>query len=866
MKINCVKLLFCIPLFLLLHSQNVLAQDSIMIAKPKFSKAKFRELFTQGNLMMMENFNDTALRTFLALRDMDPDNANINFKIGQLYLKTSSEKSTAVQYLESAAPKATSRYVPDEPSEKRCPELVYFLLGQAYHLTYRFDEAIAMFEKFSKCVNLGDLAVANDIKRRIEICKNAQIYVNSPLKCTITNLGDSINTDKPEYGAVITADESAIYFTSRRFNSETGGNDNRDVYDNYYEDIWVSYKKEDSTWTEAKPLSTHVNSWYNEAVIGISSDGQQLLLYKNDKEGSIYYSKLEGDQWSYAYMLGTDPQDITDINSSSYEPSACFSADGNILYFVSDRPGGFGGTDIYKCVKLPTGRWSKATNLGPTINSPYNEDAPFMHPDGTTMFFSSNGNKTMGGYDIYFSALGDSGWFPPQNMGYPINTTDDDIFYVMSTDGKRAYFSSLRQEGKGEKDLYMVTIPQRMVVPVTLMKGYVSFLGKDTMMSFVTISATDLETGNVVQEVHPNSRTLKYILPLNAGRYGKKYSLTYEAEGFRPHTELVSVSPDGEYKEIDKNFDFKNSGSISVYGTLTTRSGGAVLREAKISVTDNKSKKLAGIYGIKSDGSYTFDLSGKGGESYTINYESSGYLPMTESIEIPLQPTEFDYKRDVVMETSVMLGTISMKGTVTDKDKVPLRQTKIIVTDNKTGTVVGTFTPNDKGEYYFNLQRGSDYNVSYESPGYLFQSENINVPKERAYSEVTKDILLGRISKGSKMVLNNIFFDSGKSTLRKESNIELDKLLNLLNQEEKIKVEIGGFTDNSGSLYANNNLSQARADAVVNYLIVKGADRLKLVSQGYGDAQPLAPNTINGKPNPKGMQMNRRVEFKILEN
>ena len=180
--------------------------------------------------------------------------------------------------------------------------------------------------------------------------------------------------------------------------------------------------------------------------------------YKNDKEGSIYYSKLDGDQWSYGYMLGTDPGDITDINTQYHEPSACLSPDGNTLYFVSDRPGGFGGEDIYRCVKLPTGRWSKATNLGPTINTEYDEDAPFMHPDGVTLFFSSNGHKTMGGFDIFFSVKSDSGWYPPQNMGYPINTTDDDVFYVMSSDGKRAYFSSVRPEGLGEQDIYMVTL------------------------------------------------------------------------------------------------------------------------------------------------------------------------------------------------------------------------------------------------------------------------------------------------------------------------------------------------------------------------------------------------------------------------
>src|SRR5690349_13293860 len=189
---NRIKLRsYLIPAILFLFSTFVFSQDSIMIAKPKFNKAQFRQNFVQGNLMMLENFNDTALRTFLLLHEWDPLNANVNFKLGQLYLASSSEKSKAVEYLEAAASKATRKYIPDEPSEIRCPELVYKLLGQAYHLTYRFDEAIAMFEKFKTCINMGDLTEANDLKRRIEVCKTAKLFINSPVKCTITNLGDS---------------------------------------------------------------------------------------------------------------------------------------------------------------------------------------------------------------------------------------------------------------------------------------------------------------------------------------------------------------------------------------------------------------------------------------------------------------------------------------------------------------------------------------------------------------------------------------------------------------------------------------------------------------------------------------------------
>lgn len=863
-------------LFCLILSAPTLAQDTMYVngemfvkkaPKPKYNKALFRQLHMEANQMMLENFNDTALRTLLILSNWDPSNANVNYKIGQLYLKTVSEKPMAVEYLERALPKVTRSYDPYDVMIKKCPENVYFLLGQAYHLTYRFDEALAMFDKFSKVANMNDAALASDLRRRMEMCKNAKVFVESPIKCNITNLGDSINTALPEYGAIITADESQLFFTSRRFNAITGGNDNKAPDDSYYEDIWVSDRRADGTWGEARSLSTRINSWYNEAVVGLSADGQQLFLFKNDKGGSIYYSRLEGDEWSYAYMLGTDAGDITDINTNAWEPSACLAPDGSVLYFVSDRPGGYGGRDIYKCVKLPNGRWSKATNLGPTINTPYDEDAPFMHPDGVTMFFSSNGHKTMGGFDIFFSVKGDSGWFPPQSMGYPINTTDDDIFYVMSTDGKRAYFSSVRPEGRGDKDIYMVTLPQRVVIPVTLMKGYISFLGKsDTLSTYVTITATDMETGDIVQEVHPNSRTMKYVLPLNPGRSGKTYAVKFEADGYRPYTEQITVSPEGEYREIDKDFDFKGLGSISIYGKVTTRSG-EVIPGVKITIKNNITKSALGIYGPDPTGNYRFDLSGTGGESYGLTYEAAGYLTMNETLDLPATLSEYDFKKNIIMETAQMMGTISVAGSVKDqKEKMPVKNAKVTVTDNKTGKIVGTYTLNNEGEYYFNVQRGFDYNISYEAEGFLFQSENLSTPKDKTYAEIRKDILLTKITKGAKVVLNNIFFDSGKASLRKESDVELEKLAKFLNDQPGLKVEIGGHTDNKGKKDANLKLSQDRAEAVVQYLIIKGIDRARLIAQGYGDAQPVAPNEINKKPNLKGMQMNRRVEFKILEN
>ncbi len=197
-----------------------------------------------------------------------------------------------------------------------------------------------------------------------------------------------------------------------------------------------------------------------------------------------------------------------------------------------------------------------------------------------------------------------------------------------------------------------------------------------------------------------------------------------------------------------------------------------------------------------------------------------------------------------------------------------LREATIIVKDNVTGQLIDTYYPNvDSGYYYFTLNRGQNYNISYESKGYLFQSENVNVPKQPEYNTMAKNIVLEKVKAGSKIVLNNIFFDSNKSALRKESGIEIEKLVALLNEYPQIKVEVDGHTDNKGKDAVNMKLSQARAEAVVNAIVQKGIPKTRLIAKGFGKTQPIAPNTLpDGKPDPNGMQLNRRVELKIIEN
>jgi outer membrane protein OmpA-like peptidoglycan-associated protein len=536
--------------------------------------------------------------------------------------------------------------------------------------------------------------------------------------------------------------------------------------------FYYSIKKKDGTWSSPKSISENVNTFGNEASISLSADGQQLFLYRDVNGGDIYVSDLDGNFWNMPMELGPN------VNTKAWETHAAVS--GNTLYFVSDRKeGGMGGRDIWRCVKLPNGLWSLPTNLGPQINTPYDEEAPFIHPDGVTMFFSSNGHKSIGGFDIFKSVKDDEGkWSTPENMKAPINTPDDDIFYVQSADGKRGYFSSVRKGGMGEKDIYMINFEKSIAEPLTLLKGYLTFDGTEKAPSNINIVVTDMETGLVVQEVKPNSISGKYILILNPGASGKAYTISYEAEGYQPVSDKIEIPANSSYQEIEKELQLKG-----------------------------------------------------------INFESK------------------------------TLGTITLKGTIKNELAENIAGAKIIVKDNKTGNLVNTYyTNSDSASYYFILNRGENYNLSFEADGYLFQSENVNVPKKPEYSELVKDIVLEKVKAGAKIVLNNIFFDSNKAILRKESNLEIEKVIKLMQDYPEVKIEVSGHTDSKGNDAANLTLSQLRSQAVVAALVKKGVSAKRLVAKGYGESQPIAPNLLpTGKPDLKGMQQNRRVELKIIE-
>jgi outer membrane protein OmpA-like peptidoglycan-associated protein len=496
---------------------------------------------------------NSALEKFKALSLQFPKNSYFKFLIGDCLLELSETKK-AIPFLETASDSLVAEmtfFNYQDGRNVKAPFTAVKRLGVAYRTNYEFNKAIDQFEMYKKLYGSNfekddKKDEREDVANELNICQNGIQLVSNPVKIKVSAVSTIVNSKFPEYAPVISADEKTLIFTSRR--GVEG--DKKDALDyNYYEDIYISEKSDEGKWQSPKKISDNVNSTGHEASIGLSVDGQQLLIYSSqeDPDGDIYLSTLDGDVWS-------KPVPFIEINSKSAETHACFNVDGTAVYFTSDREeGGYGGFDIYKIAKLPDGTWSQPINMGPTINTKYDETAPFIHPDGVTLFFSSNGHKTMGGYDIFKSEIDQEtySWSAPSNVGYPINTTGDDVFYVTSVDGNRAYYASEKADGQGEKDLYIITLvdKKKKKKALTVMTGIFNMGDDGEVPDDAQITVKDAETGEILGIYKPNSKTGKYLFILPPG---KTYDVSYEVEGYLFKSENLIVPTSSSFSKIHK--------------------------------------------------------------------------------------------------------------------------------------------------------------------------------------------------------------------------------------------------------------------------------------------------------------------------
>ncbi len=510
----------CFSFFIFIGSQLSYSQEN---------KEKIDELINEGN------FEDAIMIGNQMLEEL-PDDPILNFKIGYCYLNTILKKSMATSYLKKSVDSFKN-----SNSQNSLAIEARFYLGKSFHKNSEFEQAIDIFDELKAEIKNKEMLSAID--QEIQQCNNGIKFKNNPVNIQITNIGQTINSNYTDHSPVVAADESVLIFTSRRkqFETEQAKPDGQ-----YNEDIYIS-NFDNGGWSKPVGISKNINTDAHEASIGLSADGQQLLIYRDLEGGTILSSYLIGDEWSSPSNLGEN------INTRSRETHATISSDNNLLYFTSDRAGGYGGLDIYQSVKQPNGSWGKAVNLGPTINTAQDEEGPFIHPDGINLYFSSKGHETMGGYDIFLSKKNEFGtWSIPENLGYPINTTEDDVFFNTTPDGKRAYFSSYHEDGFGFTDIYMMGLPEAEEKPVTVVKGVVAACKSE--IKDVQISIFDNSKNGEIGMYKPNSTTGKYLFILTRG---KKYKAIFKVGDNIVHTEEFHISENADYQVIYKLIELK---------------------------------------------------------------------------------------------------------------------------------------------------------------------------------------------------------------------------------------------------------------------------------------------------------------------
>ncbi|MDN5214607.1 OmpA family protein [Fulvivirgaceae bacterium BMA12] len=633
----------------------------------------YKKLIKKGDKFYQKGYFDEAAEHYKRASDIIGGNVAIDYRLGMAYLE-GSFKHEAMTYLKK---------VFDEFPEYN-PDLEFYL-AQAYQFSNNFEKALDHYLSFRP--KAYDKFI---IDQNIKQCNMGIEYVNNPKEVKIENLGSVVNSESHDYAPLISADESTLIFTSRR----KGSNDDQLASDNnYYEDIYIS-RKSNGQWTTPEKLGENINTPYHDAAIAFAPDGKQVFIYYSVGNGDIFVSNFDGGNWSKPTPLNAN------INSRYRELSASLTADGKKLYFSSDRPGGHGGLDIYISELQDDGKWGPAINAGPKINTKEDEDAPFIHPEDNMLYFSSRGHFGMGGYDIFRSPYIKGKWGRPRNLGFPINTARDEIYFVIGASNTRGYYATAKEDGLGGNDIYSILMDQR------------------------------------------------------------------------------------DYVDLKK----------------------------------------------------------------TKNVE----IEETNEPEI-----------DLKIEKSSKAPLVIFSGKVIDANTEKPIRAKLVLSDNSRNLVVAVkYTNPQNGTFELQIPANKNYGLTVEKDGYLFHSRSFKKRAILTDKSINATIRLKPADVGSRVILKNIFFDSGKSEIKPESISELDRIYQLLNRTPNLKVQINGHTDNVGDDNYNKALSRRRSKAVERYLISYGIDPSRLSSKGFGEEKPLVSNDdeIGGR------EINRRTEIEIIGN
>lgn len=572
------------------------------------SDKEFKKMFAEAWSYFLYEDYEIALPIYLDMADKGYMNANIDYAMGMCYLFGDFENKNekAVQYLKSATENVTADYKEGNYKINQAPQEAFYYLGRAYKINYQFDLAIDSYEKYKTFLGVDEIFALEMVDLQLEHCNNAKEIMKKPVSYTKTNLGEEINNEDDNYNGFYSGDGTTMFFTTRM-----------EIYDREYDEtnifdfVYMALKDDYGGWTSPKDITRNIGSDGFSSATHTNTDASRILFFTDDwGVGNIYESKKDGRRWNPIEKIKKP------ISSKDNEMHACFGENENIMYFTSTRADGLGGSDIYVSFQDADGKWGEPINLGSNINTPYNEETPFLLPDGKTMYFSSEGHYSMGGLDIFVTTKQDNGqWSVPRNIGYPINTSDDDMFYYPYENGKKALYSMNSPEGYGKRDIYdieIIALPDFEEEPLI-----VEETTPDPVIEQDSITYIAQDEGVTTQK--DNTSFITY-----GGDLYEKTDSTEITETETYTEPIVETTPVVE-QAVAK--------TVQIKGRLSLQDNKDINSSFSINLYDNLSNDfISTIQPEYASGSYSYTADPG---NYRLTFGGTGYESVTKYVEIP---------------------------------------------------------------------------------------------------------------------------------------------------------------------------------------------------------------------------------------
>jgi tetratricopeptide (TPR) repeat protein len=469
-----------------------------------------KNIFAQAESYFLYEEYERANELYLLIDN--PGNLNLQYKIGTCYLNIPDEKEKAIPYLEAAVKKATYDSKTESYKEMRAPLDAYFNLAKAYMIKNEFNKALSTFQKFNNLARgtegKGGMENLAFVGQQIQACRNAIQAVENPITLSRRMLGDNFSPGSMNENPAMSFDGNTLVYTERRGVAN----------------VILFSRKINGKWQAPVEISDDLNSGEDCSACALNRDGTELFIYKKDNfDGNLYSSRYVNNKWTPVTKLNKN------INTKFYESHASISYDGRRLYFTSNREGGQGGLDILVSEKEAGGDWGAAMNLGSTINTPYNEDCPFITMNDSILYFSSEGHNSIGGYDNFKSRSSTMGWETPVNLGYPINDPDDNKFYQPHNNGKQAFYSI--KTGYKKKDIFFITIDSSDAPSSYTIRGRLSLTdGSLSAGKKYSVLVRDKKSGASLHDVSPDISSGSYLVNVGPG----SYKIVFSGEGYLP--------------------------------------------------------------------------------------------------------------------------------------------------------------------------------------------------------------------------------------------------------------------------------------------------------------------------------------------